>query len=116
MTAVVGIFAFLIATSGSCRAHRKDTKGGIVSSVVHAEVALTSALSFQLELTKVTTNQRVYRYCMHINSLNQSTAVLSKVSIEGRQINRGEYTCSSSSNGNVAGSSLGGVAVLADMF
>jgi hypothetical protein len=32
--------------------------------VVRAEVALTSALSFQLELAKVTTNQRVYRYCM----------------------------------------------------
>ena len=51
-----------------------------------------------------------------IRTSTASTAVLSKVSIEGRQINRGEYTCSSSSNGNVAGSSLGGVAVLADMF
>jgi len=111
---VVGIFAFLIAASGSCRAHRKDTKGGIVSSVVRAEVALTSALSFQLELTKVTTNQRVYRACHKTSTA--STAELSKVSIEGRQINRGEYTCSTSSNGNVAGSSLGGVAVLADMF
>ena len=42
--AVVGIFAFLIPISGSCRAHRKDTKGGVAASVVHAEVALTSAL------------------------------------------------------------------------
>jgi hypothetical protein len=51
-----------------------------------------------------------------IRTSTASTAELSKVSIEGRQINRGEYTCSTSSNGKVAGSSLGGVAVLADMF
>ena len=84
-----------------------------MASVVHAEVALTSALPLQIELTKVTTNQGVFRYPYYknINRLNSSN-----ISNEGRQINRGDYTCSSSVSGNVAGSSLGGVAVEGGVF
>ena len=46
-----------------------------------------------------------------MNRLNSSN-----ISNEGRQSNRGDYTCSSWSSGNVAGSSLEGVAVLAACF
>ena len=46
-----------------------------------------------------------------MNRLNSSN-----ISNEGRQSNRGDYSCSSSSSGNVAGSSLEGVAVLAACF
>ncbi len=105
------IFAFLIPISGSCRAHRKDTECGIAASVVHAEVALTSALPLQLELKKVTLNQGVCRYCIPKEQPQQQ-----KRQQRRRQSNRGDYTCSSSSSGNVAGSSLGVVAVVAGMF
>jgi hypothetical protein len=80
-----------------------------VANVLHANVALTSALPLQLELKKITLNQGI-AFQKNINSLNRN------VSNEGRQSNRGDYTCSSSSSCNVAGFSLGVVAVVAGMF
>jgi hypothetical protein len=61
---------------------------------------------------KVTSNIECYKNInTSMNRLNSSN-----ISNEGRQSNRGDYTCSSSSSGNVAGSSLEGVAVLAASF
>jgi len=107
------IFAFLIPISGSCRAHRKDTECGIAASLLHAEVALTSALplrsnSRRLPPTKVSSDIACHKNISRLNSSN--------ISNKGRQSNRGDYNCSSSSSGSVAGSNLGGVAVVAGMF
>ncbi len=77
-----------------------------MANVLHANVALTSALPLQLELKKITLNQGI-SFQKNINSLNRN------VSNEGRQSNRGDYTCSSSSSCNVAGFSLGVVAIVA---
>jgi len=56
-----------------------------VANVLHANVALTSALPLQLELKKITFNQGI-AFQKNINSLNRN------VSNEGRQSNRGDYT------------------------
>ena len=92
--------------------HRKDTECGIAASVLHAEVALTSALPLQLELKKVTLNQGVCRYCIP-KEPTASTAETSATKADKAivlELWLQSWSC------NVAGFSLGVVAVVASMF